>query len=56
MQSMNTNESRHLCGHLPLVQTALTSTTFCAKCVAWNCQTVNCSGHMRSPEQGEVQS
>jgi hypothetical protein len=50
MRSMNTTEVRHLCGHLPLTETAETPTTFCIKCVACGCTTVNCQGHMRMPE------
>lgn len=40
----------HLCGHLPLRETPETPTTYCPKCVAWNCTTPNCPGHMRWPE------
>jgi hypothetical protein len=44
-------EAAHLCGHLPLRETADTTTTFCPKCVAWDCTTENCPGHMRFPGQ-----
>lgn len=42
--------ARHLCGHLPLVETPETPTTFCAKCVAHGCTRTDCPGHMRWPE------
>ena len=50
-QATPATEAAHLCGHLPLRETAETATTFCAKCVAHNCTTANCPGHMRWPGQ-----
>lgn len=49
----DTTTTRHLCGHLPLVETPETLTTYCVKCVAWGCTTPNCPGHMRMPEQAQ---
>lgn len=30
------------------------ATTFCKKCVAWNCTTTNCPGHQRWPEKPKI--
>jgi hypothetical protein len=44
----------HLCGHLPLRETAETADTFCPKCVAWDCTDTACAGHQRWPEVNET--
>jgi len=54
-QDANPTTKRHLCGHLPLVQNIEgVATSFCPKCVAWNCTTIPCPGHQRWPEQAEA--
>lgn len=50
-QATPATEAAHLCGHLPLRETPETVSTFCPKCVAHNCTTANCPGHMRWPGQ-----